>query len=100
MLSGIKKTFARVRFVIACHSPGEFEESDYSLGQGRKDAMKGSTSSPVRSLQSALICIFPRNTGLTGESRRKTRGYSLRPDWVVERDSKHAHLINPRDCRD
>src|SRR5258708_14126693 len=35
--------------------------------------------SAVRSLQSALTGIFPEITGLFGELRGKTRGYSLKP---------------------
>ena len=67
-----------IRFVIACHSPGEFEKSDYSLGQRRKDAMKrltvlGSPFSPVR-----FDTHFSRSTGIIREIRGKMRGYSLR----------------------
>jgi hypothetical protein len=58
--------------VIACHSPGEFEKSDYSLGQRRKDAMKrlnvlGSPFSPVR-----FDTHFSRNTGIMFAGNRFT----------------------------
>jgi hypothetical protein len=74
-----------IRFVIARHSPGEFEKSDYSLGQRRKDAYErlnvlGSAFSPVR-----FDNIFREIRASFGKFETRCDNILCGPDCVAER---------------